>query len=82
MYKTLSKIFLQKLSLSQTNADHSIFLRKIGLNGQIVNTFVYDIKIIALKGIEIIQCIKIELTATFLIIDIGLISFYLSLKVE
>ena len=62
--------------------DHSIFVTKTGLNGPIISTFVDDIKIMALKDSRFIQRIKAELAATFSIVDMGPINFYLGLKVE
>lgn len=53
-YKRLSNFLLQKLGLSQLNAYQSIFVKKTGLNGLMISTFVNDIRIIALKGSEII----------------------------
>lgn len=44
--------------------------------------FVDDIKIIAPKNSNIIVWIKSKLAATFSIIDIGPISFYLELKID
>lgn len=57
-------------------------MTKAGLDGPIVSTFVDDIKIMALKNSEMIKRVKLELTFAFFIIDIGLISFYLGLKVQ
>ena len=54
LYKNFSNFLLQKLGLSQINADHSIFLTKAGLNGPVVSTFVDDIKVIAPKKSGII----------------------------
>lgn len=73
---------LQKLGLLQINVDYSIFIIKIDLNGLVVNMFINNIKIIASKGSGIIQRIKVELVATFSIVDIGPISFYLGLKIK
>ena len=44
--------------------------------------FIDDIKIIASKNNRFIQRIKAELVTAFSIVDMGLISFYLGLKVE
>ena len=55
---------------------------RIGLNGPIINMFLNDIKIMALKKAEIIQYIKSKLITTFSILDISPISIYLGLKVE
>lgn len=68
--------------MTRINANHSIFVIEIGLNGPVVSTFVDDIKIITLKNNEIIGCVKAKLTFAFLIVDMGLISFYLGLKVK
>lgn len=48
-YEKLSTFLLQKLGLSQINADYSIFVTKAILNGLVVSTFIDDIKIIAPK---------------------------------
>ena len=42
-YKRLSTFLLKKLCLKQINADHSIFVTDIGLDGPVVSTFVDDI---------------------------------------
>ena len=55
---------------------------KAGLNGPIISTFVNDIKIMAPKDCRFIQCIKAELAATFSMVDMDPISFYLGLKIE
>lgn len=60
-YKRLSSFFLEKLSLRQINADHSISITSAGLNGPIVSTFVDDIKIMAIKGSGLIEKVKAEL---------------------
>ena len=57
-------------------------MTKLGLNGQVVSMFVDDIKVMALKESGIIQCMKVELAATFSMIDTGLINFYLGPKIE
>lgn len=62
--------------------DHSIFVTQEGSNRPIISTFVDDIKIIALKGNELIDRVKQELTFILLMVDIGLVSFYFSLKVS
>lgn len=49
-YEKLSNFLLQKLGLSQINANHSIFVTKTGLDGPVISTFVDDIKIMAPKG--------------------------------
>ena len=55
---------------------------KAGLNSPIISTFVDDIKIMASKDSGFIQRVKAELAAIFSIVDMGLINFYLGLKVE
>ncbi len=80
-YERLSNFLLENLGLQQINADHSIFVSLAGINGPIVSTFVDDIKIIGAKNSGVIDQVKQELTATFEMADMGLISFYLGLKV-
>lgn len=81
-YEKLSGFLLEKLGLAYIHADHSIFIKKAGLNGLIVSTFIADIKVIAPKGSGIVFHVKAELTAAFSIVDMGPISFYQRLKVE
>ena len=81
-YKRLSKFLLEKLDLHRINADHSIFVTEVGIQGPIVSTFVDDIKIMEVKGSRVIEQVKKELAAAFDIVDMGSISFYLGLKVE
>lgn len=57
-------------------------MTKVNLNGLVVSIFMDDIKIIVPKESGITQCVKEKLTAVFSIADIGLISFYLGIKVE
>lgn len=80
-YKRLLDFLLQKLSFSYINADHNIFIISIGLDGPIVRILIDNIKIIKTKGSEAIQKVRSELVTTILIVDIGLISFYLGPKV-
>lgn len=47
-----------------------------------MSTFVDEIKIIGAKTLGMIDCIKEKLTTLFEIVDIGLISFYLGLKIS
>lgn len=56
-------------------------MTKIGLNGPLINIFIDNIKIIAPKNYGIIQCVKVERTSAFSIVDMRPISFYLSLKI-
>lgn len=81
-YERLSDFLLQKLGLSRINADHSIFITPAGLDGPIISTFVDDIKIMEMKGSGTIQRVKSKLAATFSMVDMGPISFYLGLKVQ
>ena len=73
---------LKKLGLHQINANYSIFVTKAGIEDPIVSTFVNDIKIIGVKGLGFIKQVKKKLATAFDMVDIGPISFYLSLKVE
>lgn len=57
-------------------------MTKVGLNGPVVSTFADDIKIMAPKDSEMIEWVKLKLIFAFSIIDMGLISFYLDLKVQ
>lgn len=43
---------------------------------------IHNMKIVALKESGIIKRIKLEFTSALLMIDIGLVSFYLGLKVQ
>ena len=81
-YERLSSFFLEKLGLTRINSDHSIFITRQGLEGPVVSTFVYEIKIIGPKNTWVIVGVKMELTAAFKIVDMGPISFYLGLKVD
>lgn len=80
--KSFLNFLLQKLGLLQINVDHSIFVIKTGLNSLVISTFVNNIKVIALKKSGMIYYIKAKLVATFFIVDISSISFYLGLKIE
>lgn len=81
-YKHLSLFLLEKLGLSQINADHSIFIMQDGLKSSIVSIFVDGIKIMGPIRSGVIEKVKRELTAAFEIVDLGPIRFYLGLKVE
>lgn len=80
-YKRLSSFLLERLGLRQINADYSIFVTNASLDKPVVSTFVDDIKIMAPKESGIIEQVKSELISTFLIVNIGPVSFYLALKV-
>lgn len=81
-YKRLSSFFLEKLGFTCINANHNIFITRQGLEGPIVSNLVNNTKIMGLRDIGVITKVKIELMAMFEIVNIGLISFYLSLKVD
>lgn len=81
-YKRLSNFFLEKLGFQQINADHSIFVLAVEINGRIVSTFVDDIKIIRSKNYGVISWLKKKLMATFEMVKMRHISFYLDLKVS
>ena len=53
-----------------------------GLEKLVVNVFVNNIKIIELKNTKINVKIRIELIATFKIMDIRLINFCLGIKID
>ena len=81
-YKRLSNFLLEKLGLQRINANHSIFTTSLGLNRPIISMFVDDIKIIAPKRSGFIEKVKTELVSAFQMVDMGLISFYLGLRVD
>lgn len=81
-YKGLLKFLLKKLDLHRIKTNHSIFITIAGIKSPIVSTFTNDIKIIKVKSLKIIDQVKRNFTATFKIVDIGLISFHFSLKVD
>lgn len=54
----------------------------MGINDPIVSTFVDNIKVMETKRTDHIERVKAKLAAEFEMVDIGLISFYLGLKVE
>lgn len=55
---------------------------KTSLDGPVVSIFINNIKIITSKNGKIIREVQLELTFAFFMIDIGSISFYLSLKLQ
>lgn len=81
-YKRLSSFLLEKLDFYSININHNIFITSTSLNQPIVNIFVDDIKIMAIKRSGFIKKVKVKLTSAFQIADIGPISFYLDFKVE
>ncbi len=60
-YERLSKFLLEKLGLKRINADRSIFVTQSKINGPIVRTFGYDIKVIDMKRSGNIERVKREL---------------------
>lgn len=76
------QLLLEKLGLCQINADHNIFITTAGLNKPIINIFVDNIKIIAIKKSRFIKKVIVKLISSFQMADMGLISFYFDLKVE
>lgn len=62
------------------HANHNIFITKAGLNSPFVSTFVDKIKIMGTKKSSFTRKVKVVLTATFLMGDIGPISFYPGMK--
>lgn len=81
-YKRLSKFLLKKLGFKQINIDYSIFVTLIDINVPIVSIFVNNIKVMAIKGLRQIKNIIRQLVAVFKVIDMGLISFYLGLRIK
>lgn len=64
------------------NTDHSIFINEAGVNGLIVSTFIYNIKIIFPKESGHISRIKAKSATTFFMVHMGPISCYLGLKIQ
>ena len=81
-YERLSKFLLQKLGLTKINVDHSIFINMAGLDGSVVSIFLDNIKIMASIESSHIARVKAKLTATFSIVNMRPISFYLELKIQ
>lgn len=81
-YERLANFLLKKLGLKRINANHNIFVTKTDLDGPVISTFVYNIKIMAPKDSGMIERVKFELSFAFSMIDISAISFYLGLKVQ
>lgn len=81
-YKKLFKFLFKKLGLKQINTDYSIFVTLADINCLIISTFFDDIKIMGIKIFGHIEKVKQKLVATFKMVDIGSISFYLNLKIE
>lgn len=80
-YKKLSAFLLEKLGLKHTHANYSIFISKTGLNEPVVSIFIDNIKIIRPKKSNFIEKVKAKLAASFLMVDIGFISFDSGLKI-
>lgn len=53
-----------------------------GIKNFIVSIFLNDIKVFEVKGLKMIIYMKEKLTTAFKMIDISLISFYFSLKID
>lgn len=81
-YKRLLTFFFIKLGLTQIHADYSIFVLEAGIKSLVLSVFIDDNKIMTSKRIGMIKKVKQELTAAFSIVNMGLISFYLGLKVD
>lgn len=73
---------LKKLGLKQINADYSIFVTSLAINGPIVSTFNDNVKVIEVKKSNHIKRVKRKFADTFEMVDMRPISFYLSLKIE
>ena len=82
LVQKLSNFFLKQLGLKWTHADPSIFITNTSLNRPIVNTFIDDIKIMAVKKNGFIKNVKEKLIVAFSKIDMGLITFYLGFKID
>lgn len=70
------------MALKQINADHIIFVTSLAIDSPIIRMFVDNIKIMGVKRLGHIKRVKKKCVAVFEMIDMGPISFYLSLKVE
>lgn len=79
-YKRSFNFSLKKLDFEQINADHSIFILVVEINGPIMWTFVDDIKIMRPKNFGVISRLKEEFTAAFEMVEMGPISFYFGLN--
>lgn len=71
-YERFLAFFLAKLGLIRIHADHSIFVSGAGLKGPVLSVFVDEIKIMAPKESGMIERVKIEVTAAFSFVDMGL----------
>lgn len=70
-----------KLGLLHLYANHSIFITDQGINGPIITTFINNFNIFAPYSSRIISRIKSTLTTAIEIVDMGLLAFYVGLKV-
>lgn len=70
------------MGLNCINANHSIYTSGLSLKKLIISNFIDNIKIMDPKGIEVIARVKIKLITAFKMVNIGLISFYLGLKIK
>ena len=81
-YEKLSGFFLEKLGLTRLHSDHGSFATKKELKRPIVGLFVDNLNILSLKKTGHIQRVRDKLKVGFKIVEMGLISYYLGLKVE
>lgn len=70
------------MSLRRLHADHGIFITKQGVHGPMISIWVNKLNLFTLRGSLIMKKIKDMLTTGFKMVDMGLISYYLGLKVE
>lgn len=78
----LSQFLFKKLGFKQINTDHNIFVMTIRINRTIFIIFIDEIKVIGVKRFGHIKQFKLKLVIAFEMIIIGLIGFYLELKIE
>lgn len=81
-YKRFLTFLLKKLDLKHIHANYNIFTLGIRLKSLMLSIFINNIKIMMPKDNGIIQQITTELTAVFFILVMGVISFYLGLKID
>lgn len=77
----MANILFIKLGHLHLHANHSIFITDQGIKGPIITTFVNNFNIFALYSSRIISRIKSTLTTAVEIVDMGLLAFYVRLKV-
>lgn len=85
-YSNCSNSGINTFQFSPSNNLASVKFKQISasswINSLIISTFVNDIKIMGPRWRIMIERVKRDLSATFAIIEMGPISFYLSLKVN